>query len=139
MTFNITEEDINRRKVLPPGWYICKIARVANNVVSKSSGANMTTFDFIVTDNPANPKCGDGTSSKNVPIKTYYVTEAGIGFALPLISALLGRSVVAGDSIEDSVFQNVQGKELKVYVKNETYQDRISNAAADFLAMNVVK
>jgi hypothetical protein len=134
MKFTVTQEDIKRGKVLPPTWYVCKIKAVSDKV-SKSSNADMTQIDLVVSDNPNNPKCADGDTSTGVPLKPYYITEAGIGFALPFFSAILRRPVKAGDEIESSAMANIVGKELKVFVGNEEFQGRVGNVAKDFMAL----
>jgi hypothetical protein len=132
MKFTVTQEDINRSKVLTPAWYLCRIKKVTDGV-SKSSGANMTTFEFVVRDNPANPKAADGSSSADVPLKPYYLTEAGIGFGLNLLSALNGgKKVTAGAEIDSALLAGAVGKDIKIFVKNEEYQGKVGNACADF-------
>jgi hypothetical protein len=132
MKFAVTQEDINRSKVLTPAWYLCKIKSVKDEV-SKSSGANMTTFNFVVKDHPSNPKAADGSSSADVPLKPFYITEAGIGFGLNLLSALNGgKKVTAGSEIDSAMLATAAGRDIKVFVKNEEYQGRVGNACADF-------
>jgi hypothetical protein len=118
--------------VLTPAWYLCRIKKVSDGV-SKNSGANMTTFEFVVKDHPSNPKAADGSSSTDVPLKPYYLTEAGIGFGLNLLSALNGgKKVTAGSEIDSAMLATAAGRDIKVFVKNEEYQGKVGNACADF-------
>ncbi len=135
MRFTVTQEDIARSKVLSPTWYECKITKVLDEV-SKTSGANMVTFHFSVTENPSNPKCTDGTPSTGVPLKPFYITEAGIGFGIKLLEVLSNKKITPGTEVDSAMLSNAVGKKLKVYVKNEEYQGRVGNSCADFASIS---
>jgi hypothetical protein len=132
MEFVITPEDLKRSKVLQPGKYLTTITSVEEQQ-SKKSGNMMTVVKLSVKAHPTNPKCADGADSADVPIKEYYITENGIGFALPFLAAVSGKPLVAGATISTEGLKNAIGKNIFTIVKNDEYNGRIGNVAADFM------
>jgi hypothetical protein len=112
-----TDRDILRGKVILPGWYRVSIVGVGENP-SKDGGSTNYPVEATVIKNAE-----DGsTDFVGVPLDWNFNSKA-IGFAVGYLSAL-GYEVASGKRFD---LANTAGKEIEVFVENDTYQGRLVN------------
>lgn len=116
--FGVSKDDILRSKTIIPGWYAA-VVKAVNTKAAKTDGSMNVIFTFKLT----------GGAYDGTPVDTLF-SEKAPGFAVPLMEALLKRKV--NPEGEQFDFEKAVGQELLVYVKNEEYQGRMLNKAADF-------
>ena len=115
VTFN--EKDLMRGKIITPAWYRIKIDSVGE-VPSKDGGStNYPIEGTILFDADNGSKDFEGT-----PI-TWNFNSKAMGFALGFFQAL-GEDVKAGVRYD---LKYGEGKELDVFVENDTYNGRLVN------------
>jgi hypothetical protein len=113
----ISKEDLQRGKVLDPGWYTVAITDVQDKASKKGDSIN-TTISFDVTEGPF------------AGCKVFRLfNEKAPGFAVPFLQAL-GVEIPADGGTFD--LKNAIGKQLMVYVKNELYEGSMMNRVEGF-------
>lgn len=116
--FTVTKEDLLRSKTVQPGWYTCLVKSV-EQAPAKTDGSLNTNVMFVIK----------GGVFDGVPVDRTF-SEKAPGFAVSFIEAVIGRKMTADGGEFD--LEQAKGRELKVYIKNETYQNRLVNRAEDF-------
>ena len=108
----ISREDLQRGKVLDPGWYPVVVTDVQDKASKKGDSIN-TTIHFDVM---AGPFAG---------CKVFRLfNEKAPGFAVPFLQALGVEIPEDGGTFD---LKNAIGKNLMVYVKNELYEGAMQN------------
>ena len=114
---SFTQRDVLRGKVVTPGWYRMKIEEVGEAPSKDAKSTNYPVEGTIMFNADNGSK-----EFENVPIDWNFNSKA-IGFAVGFLKAL-GIDVEAGARFELS---NTAGKELDVFIENDTWQNRIVN------------
>jgi len=114
------ERDILRGKVITPGWYVIKVESVGEAPAKASEKGPSTNYpvEGTIVKNADN---GD-VEFAGTPIDWNFNSKA-IGFAVGFLSAF-GVEVKAGTRFD---LNAAAGKELEVFVENDTYQGRLVN------------
>lgn len=121
MKISLTREDILSSKVLPPGWYLCRIKDVTTEP-SKGDNSTNYIFQFVVSDG----------QFKDTSLKKWYANEKYMGVLTELLSVLLGREVTPEDNID---LESTKGKNIRIKVKNTEWNGRMGNEAEGFKAV----
>lgn len=117
MRLRLTEEDINRGKLLEPGvWYNCQVVKVYDTPSNSGDSIN-TNVDCQVIDGPF----------KGAMIYVRF-NEKAPGFAVPFLSAF-GIDVAPGVEYDLSA---LEGRKLKIFVTHREYNNRLYNNPSDF-------
>jgi len=116
-TVQFGQRDLLRGKVVEPAWYRVRIEAVGE-ALSKDGGSTNYPVEGTILFNGDN----GSTEFQGVPLDWNFNSKA-IGFAVGFLSAF-GVEVKAGQRFE---LNNAAGKELDVYVENDTYQGRMVN------------
>jgi hypothetical protein len=112
-----TDRDILRGKVVTPGWFRVKIESVGESP-SKDGGSTNYPVEGTIIKN-----ADDGsTDFAGVPLDWNFNSKA-IGFSVGFLAAL-GVDVKANQRYD---LGNAAGKEIEVFVENDTYQGRLVN------------
>ena len=111
------ERDILRGKVVEVAWYRMRIESVGE-ALSKDGGSTNYPIEGTIL---FNGDTGD-TRYAGVPVDWNFNSKA-IGFAVGFLSAF-GVTVVPGKPFE---LGRAAGKELDVFVENDTWQGRLIN------------
>lgn len=112
-----SDRDILRGKVITPGWYRVSIGGVGENP-SKDGGSTNYPVEATVIKNAE-----DGSIDfAGTPIDWNFNSKA-IGFAVGYLTAL-GYEVASGKRFD---LANTAGKEIEVFIENDTYQGRLVN------------
>ena len=109
------ERDLLRGKIVEPAWYVVHIEDIGEGP-SKDGGSTNYPVQGTIVKNADN---GD-EEFKGVPLDWNFNSKA-IGFAVGFLAAF-GVDVKAGARFELS---NATGKQLEVFVENDTWQGRI--------------
>jgi len=121
----MTATDIARGKVVEPGWYKLRIANIQSQQASdkaKNPGSDGVSVDFFIQDNPA---------YSTVPLNRYFsLTEKARGFLKPFLVAL--GFTVPEEGGEWDLDESLIDRELMGYIKNDTYEGRLTNKVEDF-------
>jgi len=112
-----SEKDLLRGKPVTPAWYRMRIDNIGE-ALSKDQGSTNYPAEGTILYNADN---GDKEFA-GVPIDWNFNSKA-IGFAVGFLAAF-GVEVKPGTRFELKV---AEGKELDVFVENDTYQGRIVN------------
>jgi hypothetical protein len=121
MRISVSKEDLLRGKTVAPGWYTCTIRNIEQEK-AKTDGSLNTKIMFTIEDSGA---------YQGIPIdKTF--NEKGAGFAKPFLEALLGRKLKEDGEDIDLDPARIKGRKMRVYIKNGSYQNRLTNQAEDF-------
>lgn len=111
------QRDILRGKVVEPAWYRMRIENVGE-ALSKDGGSTNYPVEGTILFNGDN----GSTEFQGVPVDWNFNSKA-IGFAVGFLGAF-GVEVKPGKRFELS---NANGKDLDVYVENDTWQGRMVN------------
>lgn len=112
-----SDRDLLRGKIVTPAWYRVKIEAVGEKPSSDNKSTNYPVEATIIRNSD------DGSVEfANVPLEWNFNSKA-IGFAVGFLEAF-GVDVKAGQRIELS---SAVGRELDVFVENDTYQNRPVN------------
>lgn len=111
------ERDILRGKVVTPAWYVVRIEQIGE-AQSKDGGSTNYPVEGTVVRNADN----GADEFAGVPLDWNFNSKA-IGFAVGFLAAF-GVDVKAGQRFELS---SAAGKEVEVFVENDTWQGRIVN------------
>ena len=119
--FTITRDDLLRGKTIEPGWYKAIISKVLQEP-AKTDGSTNTVFEFKITQ--------DGPF-KDVPVRKSF-SEKATGFVRPLLEAC-GAAV--SDNGGNFDLEKGIGTELLIYIKNNMYNNRLTNSVEDYRAI----
>lgn len=114
-----SEQDIKRGTLVTPAWYLMRVETIGE-APSKNKENPSTNYpvDAIILKNST-----DGSEEfVGVPISWNFNSKAK-GFITPFLEAF-GVKPEAGKRIE---LNSAVGKELQVYVENDTYDGRLIN------------
>lgn len=114
---SFSEKDLLRGKPVTPAWYRVKIDTVGE-ALSKDQGSTNYPVEGTILFNADN---GDKEFA-GFPIDWNFNSKA-IGFAVGFLAGF-GVEVKSGQRIE---LKSAEGKELDVFVENDTYQGRVVN------------
>lgn len=120
--FSISKEDMMRSKLVSPGWYLCNIKNITSGPGKNDPQSTTITIELIIKD-------GVDKSAIGVPL-TYWVSEKAAGLAVAFVEAATGKKL-PDDGINFN-FENCQGRDIKVYVKNDKWNNRMTNKCEDF-------
>lgn len=117
---SFSDRDLMRGKVIPPGWYRVIINSVGEAPAKASEKGPSTNYPVEATvlfngDNGDKEYAG-------VPLDWNFNSKA-IGFAVGFLSAF-GVEVKAGTRFD---LKSAEGREVDVFVENDTYQNRLIN------------
>jgi len=114
------QRDLLRGKIVTPGWYRVKVETVGEAPAkdqSKGPSTNYPVEGTILFDGDT----GD-TTFTNVPVDWNFNSKA-IGFAVGFLQAF-GVEVKPDTRFD---LKSAEGREVDVYVENDTYQNRLVN------------
>jgi hypothetical protein len=114
---SFSQKDILRGKVVEPAWYRMRIDSIGEAPAANGQSTNYPVEATILF----NGDNGDPTY-RDYPIDWNFNSKA-IGFAVGFLAAL-GQDVQAGSRFD---LANCAGKEVDVFVENDTYQNRLIN------------
>lgn len=117
---SFSDRDLLRGKVITPGWYRVRVESVGEAPAKASDKGPSTNYpvEGTVLFN------GDNGSVEfvNTPIDWNFNSKA-IGFAVGFLKAF-GVEVKSGVRFD---LKSAEGRELDVYIENDTYQNRLVN------------
>lgn len=116
-TIEYGQRDLLRGKVVEPAWYRMRIEGVGE-AMSKDGGSTNYPVEGTILFNGEN----GSTQFQGVPIDWNFNSKA-IGFSVGFLAAF-GIEPQQGKRYE---LNNAAGKELDVYVENDTWQGRVVN------------
>lgn len=111
------ERDLLRGKVVTPAWYVVTINQVGE-ALSKDGGSTNYPVEATIVANADNGE----TEFAGVPLDWNFNSKA-IGFAVGFLQAF-GVDVKSGARFD---LANAAGKQLEVFVENDTWQGRMVN------------
>jgi len=117
LVFSVTREDMLRSKTVEPAWYKCKVKAITQESAS-TDGSVLAVVDLVILEG----------AFKDVPVRRYF-SEKAPGFTVPFFAAC-GATVKEEGGTYD--FDRCKDKTILVYIKNEMYQNRLTNKAEDF-------
>lgn len=112
-----SDKDMLRGKVITPDWYRVKIDEVGESASKDGNSTNYPVSATVI----CNASNGDEAFA-GVPVEWNFNSKA-IGFAVGFLQAL-GVEVEAGKRYQ---LEHAIGKELEVFIENDTYQGRLVN------------
>lgn len=117
---SFSDRDLLRGKVITPGWYRVRVESVGEAPAKASDKGPSTNYPVEGTvlfngDNGA-------TEFANTPIDWNFNSKA-IGFAVGFLKAF-GVEVKSGVRFD---LKSAEGRELDVFIENDTYQNRLVN------------
>lgn len=119
--FRITQEDINRTKLVDPGiWYPCKVTGVSEKLSNKGDSMN-TNVDLVITSGPF---------AGVVIYRTF--NEKAPGAVIPYLKAF-GVEVVADEEYDLAATVD---RYVMVCVNHREYNGKLYNDAVDFKPMD---
>lgn len=120
--FEFSKKDILGGKVYPPSWYRVRIVDFASN---PSKNVEKPSINFEMSGEILMDADSGDTTYAEHPLKWLFNSRA-IGFAKGFLIAL----GIPEEDIKEGVrfdFKAAVGKEIDVYVENETYEGRLVN------------
>lgn len=117
---SFSDRDLLRGKILPPGWYRVRINTVGEAPAKQSEKGPSTNYPVEATV-LFNGDNGD-VEYANTPLDWNFNSKA-IGFAVGFLQAF-GVDVKSGARFD---LKSSEGRELDVFVENDTYQGRLMN------------
>ena len=117
MKVRFNQEDLDKGKLVTPGWYSAKVLTVEEKPAETDGSMNWNYKLSIV-----------GSEFNGVPVYRTF-NEKGKGYMIRFIESLGGR-VTAGTEFDP---QRAIGKILRIFIKNELYQNNMRNNVADFM------
>lgn len=115
-----SDRDLLRGKIITPGWYRVRVDSVGEAPAKDQSKGPSTNYPVEGTV-LFNGDTGD-TEFANVPIDWNFNSKA-IGFAVGFLQAF-GVDVKSGQRFD---LKSAEGRELDVYIENDTYNNRLVN------------
>lgn len=122
MRLTITPQDVLRSKTIEPGWHPVEITDVVDSL-AKSDNSQNTTVKMVIIGGPF----------KGVPVDRLF-NEKAPGFAINFVEALGGK-VSETENVSIELGENLKGRKLQVYIKNELWQGQMKNRVEDFKAL----
>lgn len=117
---SFSDRDLMRGKIVAPAWYRVKIDTVGESPAKPSDKGPSTNYPVEATI-MFNGDNGD-TEFASVPLDWNFNSKA-IGFAVGFLQAF-GVEVKAGTRFD---LKSAEGREIDVFVENDTYQNRLVN------------
>jgi hypothetical protein len=114
------ERDLRRGEVITPGWYRVRIESVGEAPAKASEKGPSTNYPVEATI-LFNGDTGD-TQYAGFPLEWNFNSKA-IGFAVGFLQSF-GVDVKAGTRFD---LNSASGREVDVFVENDTYQNRVVN------------
>lgn len=121
---SFSQRDLLRGKIVTPGWYRVHIEEVGE-APAKTDPANPNkppSTNYPVTATIKFNGDDGSTEFKDVPLEWNFNSRA-IGFAVGFLSAF-GVEVQANSRYD---LKSAEGRDVDVFVKNDTYQGRLVN------------
>ena len=115
-----SNRDLLRGKIITPGWYRVRIENVGEAPAANSQKGPSTNYPVEVTV-LFHGDTGD-KEFEGVPLDWNFNSKA-IGFAVGFLTAF-GVEVQAGTRFD---LKSAEGRELDVFVENDTWQNRLVN------------
>jgi hypothetical protein len=115
-----SQRDLMRGRTITPGWYRVKIETVGEAPAKASEKGPSTNYPVEATIQ-FNGDTGD-TEFAGMPLDWNFNSKA-IGFAVGFLQAF-GVDVKAGSRFD---LKSAEGREVDVFVTNDTYQGRLVN------------
>jgi len=123
INFSISKEDLASSKPITPGVYVTTITGVSKGPGKNDPSAEVVTFTFQIESGP-DPK------AVGVKLK-WWLSEKYTVAGAPLIEAITGKAVP--ETGADFDFEMSIGRKVKVYIKNEMYNGRVTNKIDGFV------
>ena len=117
---SFSDRDLLRGKIITPAWYRVMINSVGEAPAKASDKGPSTNYPVEATV-MFNGDTGD-TEFKGVPLDWNFNSKA-IGFAVGFLQSF-GVDVKAGTRFD---LKSAEGREVDVFVENDTYQGRLVN------------
>lgn len=119
--FRVSQEDINRTKLVDPGlWYPCKVTGVSEKLSAKGDSMN-TTVDLLVTSGPF------------AGVIFYRLfNEKAPGMVIPFLKAF-GVEVVPDEEYD---LNATIDRFVNVFVNHREYNGKMYNDVVDFKPMD---
>lgn len=117
---SFSDRDLLRGKIITPAWYRVMINGVGEAPAKQSEKGPSTNYPVEATV-MFNGDTGD-TEFKGVPLDWNFNSKA-IGFAVGFLQSF-GVDVKAGTRFD---LKSAEGREVDVFVENDTYQGRLVN------------
>lgn len=119
---SFSKRDLLRNTIVEPAWYRVRIDGIGESPAAAKEGKTPSTNYPVEATIIKNADNGD-VKFQDVPLDWMFNSKA-IGFAVGFLAAL-GVSVEADKRFELAA---AVGKEIDVFVENETYLSRLKNA-----------
>ena len=116
-TVQYGQRDLLRGKVVEPAWYRVRIEAVGEALSKDGNSTNFPVEGTILFNGDTG-----STEYQGVPLDWMFNSKA-IGFSVGFLAAF-GLEVKAGQRYD---LANAAGKELDVFVENDTWQGRMVN------------
>lgn len=117
---SFSDRDLLRGKIITPGWYRVRIESIGEAPAKQSEKGPSTNYPVEATIK-FNGDTGD-VEFTGVPVDWNFNSKA-IGFAVGFLQAF-GVDVKAGTRFD---LKSAEGREIDVFVENDTYQNRLVN------------
>lgn len=117
---SFSDRDLLRGKIVTPAWYRVKIETIGEAPAKQSEKGPSTNYPVEATVQ-FNGDTGD-TEFAKVPLDWNFNSKA-IGFAVGFLQSF-GVDVKAGTRFD---LKSAEGREIDVFVENDTYQGRLVN------------
>lgn len=117
---SFSDRDLLRGKIITPAWYRVRIDGVGESPAKQSEKGPSTNYPVEATV-MFNGDTGD-TEFKGVPLDWNFNSKA-IGFAVGFLQSF-GVDVKSGTRFD---LKSAEGREVDVFVENDTYQGRLVN------------
>jgi hypothetical protein len=117
---SFSQRDLMRGIIVTPAWYRVKIDTVGEAPAKASDKGPSTNYPVEATI-LFNGDTGD-TAQAGIPLDWNFNSKA-IGFAVGFLQAF-GVEVKAGTRFD---LKSAEGREVDVFVENDTYQNRLMN------------
>jgi hypothetical protein len=117
---SFSDRDLLRGKIITPGWYRVAINSVGESPAKQSEKGPSTNYPVEATI-MHNGDTGDKEFS-GVPVDWNFNSKA-IGFAVGFLQSF-GVDVKSGTRFD---LKSAEGREVDVFIENDTYQGRLVN------------
>ena len=118
----ISQDDINRSKIVTPGWYLVEITGATDSMSKDNMSVNTRITGKIISS-------ADGNKSNQfagVPLPYWNFNSKAPGFSVPFFEAL-GGDVKDGARFD---FNDAVGKRMEVFIGNGTFNGQFQNQIA---------
>ena len=117
---SFSDRDLMRGKIITPGWYRVRVEAVGESPAKQSEKGPSTNYPVEATI-LFNGDTGD-TEFAGVPMDWNFNSKA-IGFAVGFLTSF-GVEVKSGTRFD---LKSAEGREVDVFVENDTWQGRLVN------------